>query len=515
MELSQIEKKIRDLEKRDYVFAEFLEDKMDEFGFSNTSLARVVYHEVTDKKTREVKYVPVTRQAIASWLKGTIPGSREIYISLGMAFNMNVQQINKELLEVYMGTGLYCKNVEDALWIAVVNRLFSLEEIETVRVEIEAMFDKEEEDDDIWDGRSIPTSDLWGELSRAKTKEEFFDIIRIHKVEFIDGNKRFGKCLMEVIEEEYGYFDKATEFLSDIGCLHCEAQFSKIRAGKAVVTREWLLRFCISLQTSYESIEKLLEKAQMEPLGITPVEVVIEMVAKTRSSQLKNSQEVWINIEEVCDKLQSMGYNMDEEIGNKYNSAASLTLEQKLIFSLLIGYKLLDLKREKDYGYQKNEYIRYQNVDHLLFEELNRWKKNATFKQFIKKKGEKTKEEVKMECDKYQIECFTLKRDKMADSFLLEKFCDYCYLAKPEKNSKDIIRNDIYFYTALLYSIFSGRCFVKDFDEKKEQYLEKKYDEKVLKVLIPIFYQNLGEIEGEHKMIPIERIIERLSSLSV
>lgn len=513
MELSQIEEKIRDLEKRDYVFAEFLEDKMDEFGFSNTSLAKVVYHEVTDKKTGEVRYMPVTRQAIASWLKGTIPGSREIYISLGMAFQMDVQQINKQLLEVYMGTGLYCKNVEDALWIAVVNRLFSLEEIEKVRVEIEAMFEREDDDEDIWDGRSIPTSDLWGELSRAKTKEQFFDIIRTHKVEFIDGNKQFGKCLMEVIEEEYGYFDKATEFLSDIGCLHCEAQFSKIRAGKAVVTREWLLRFCISLQTSYESIEKLLEKAQMEPLGITPVEIVIEMVAKTRSSQLKNSQEVWINIEEICDKLQSLGYNMDEEIGNKYNSAASLSLEQKIIFSVLIGYKLLDLKREKDYGYQKNEYIRYQNVDRLLFEELNRWKKNMIFKQFIKRKEEKTSEDIKRECDKYQIECFISKKDKVADTFLLEKFCDYCYMAKPEKNSKDILRNDIYFYTALLYSIFSGRCFVKDFDEKKEQYLQKKYEKEVLDILLPIFYQNLGVADGEHRMIPIERIIERLSSI--
>lgn len=515
MELSQIEKKIQDLEKRDYVFAEFLEDKMDEFGFSNTSLAKVVYHEVTDKKTREVRYMPVTRQAIASWLKGTIPGSREIYISLGMAFQMNVQQINKELLEVYMGTGLYCKNVEDALWIAVVNRLFSLEEIEKVRVEIESMFEKEDDEEDCWDGRSIPTSDLWGELSRARTKEQFFDIIRMHKVEFIDGNKRFGKCLMEVIEEEYGYFDKATEFLSDIGCLHCEAQFSKIRAGKAVVTREWLLRFCISLQTSYESIEKLLEKAQMEPLGITPVEIVIEMVAKTRSSQLKNSQEVWISIEEVCDKLQSLGYNMDEEIGNKYNNAASLTLEQKVIFSALIGYQLLKLKGEKDYGYQKNEYIRYQNVDRLLFEELNRWKKNAAFKQLIKKKEEKTSEEIRTKCENYQMECFVLKKDRMADSFLQEKFCDYCYIARPEKNSKDILRNDIYFYTALLYSIFSGRCFVKDFDEKKEQYLKKKYEKAVLDILIPIFYQNLGAVDGEHRMIPIERVIERVSSIII
>lgn len=511
MNFSEIEEKIRQLEKRNDVFAEFLEDKMDEFGFSNTSLAKLVYHEVTDKQTKQVKYVPVTRQAIASWLKGTIPRSREIYITLGMAFHMNVQQINKQLLEVYMETGLYCKNVEEALWIAVVNRLFSIEEIEQVRLQIEEIF-ASEEDDIALNGRSIPTSDLWGELSAARTKQQFLDIIACHKIEFIDGNKQFGKCLMEVIEEEYGYFDKATEFLSDIGCLHCEAQFSKIRAGKSVVTREWLLRFCISLQASYESIEKLLKKAQMEPLGITPVEVVIEMVAKTRSDQLKNSQEVWMNIEELCDKLQSLGYDMEEEIGNKYDTAFALSMEQKTIFSMCIGYQLLEQERKKDYGYQKREYVRYQNVDHLLFEELNRWKKNTEFKE-LAKKGDVTKEEVKERSISYEIECFTSKKEKVADTFLLEKFCDYCYIAKPKANSKDVLRNDIYFYTALLYSIFSGRCFVKDFDDKKEQYLTKKYDKEVLDIIIPIFRLNLGETDEEHKMIRIEKIIDRLACI--
>ena len=110
--------------------------------------------------------------------------------------------------------------------------------------------------------------------------------LEVHKQNYISGINlpRFhslsGQCLEEVIEEEYGYYDKAAWFLRDIGCLHCEAQFSKIRAGKAVVTREWLLRFCIALQPTYESIEKLLAKAQMEPLGITPAEVIIEMIAR-------------------------------------------------------------------------------------------------------------------------------------------------------------------------------------------------------------------------------------------
>ena len=138
-------------------------------------------------------------------------------------------------------------------------------------------------------------------LSEVKTLEEFYELIRSYKDEFKDGTRKFGQCLEEVIEEEYGYYDKAAWFLRDIGCLHCEAQFSKIRAGKAVVTREWLLRFCIALQPTYESIEKLLAKAQMEPLGITPAEVIIEMIARYKSNSVANSQEIWIMIESASE----------------------------------------------------------------------------------------------------------------------------------------------------------------------------------------------------------------------
>ena len=130
IEIKELEEKIKSLQKNRNSFAEFLEDKMDEFDYSNTTLARKVFHQTEDKETRQTRYVPVTRQAIASWLKGTMPGSREVYVSLGMAFEMSLREINNEILEVYMGTGLYCKNIDDAIWIAVINRLFPLDELE-------------------------------------------------------------------------------------------------------------------------------------------------------------------------------------------------------------------------------------------------------------------------------------------------------------------------------------------------------------------------------------------------
>jgi hypothetical protein len=505
IEVKELEEKIHALSKNRNSFADFLEEKMDEFDYSNTTLAKKVFHQVEDKETRETRFIPVTRQAIASWLKGTMPGSRDIYVSLGMAFDMSLREINHDLLEVYMGTGLYCKNIDDAIWIAVINRLFPLSDLPTVRMEIEELVNAEEPEP-VEIGRVL-TTDLWRDLEAASSKEEFFQVIAANREEFRDGARKFGQCLFEVIEEEYGYFEKNTEFLADIGCLHCEAQFSKIRAGKAIVTREWLLRFLLSLQPSCESIEKLLSKAQMEPLGITPVEIVIEAVAKKKSDSLANSQEIWIAIEELCGRLEEMGISMDGELCRKYDSVYSLPRRQKLFFAALIGKKLLESQHRKDFGYDGEEYCRHQLVDRILFEELNRFKKNSTLKTFANHLPQKEKKEMETVLSRAGMD-YLLPGTLKKDPYHMERFADYCYLAKPKRRSNDYYMNDIYFYTALLYSIFTGKCFVKDFDEESKKDAKKAMEgDAFSSCLIGAFEKNLGETIVPSEMVTIKELV--------
>lgn len=508
IEIKDLGDKITKLEKNRRSFSEFLEDKMDEWDYSNTTLAKKVFHQVTDKETGESRFVPVTRQAIAAWLKGTIPGNREIYVSLGMAFGMSLKEINKELLEVYMGTGLYCKNIDDALWIAVIHRLFSLDELSQVREEIEILVNDETT---VTSGeRSILTTDLWKDLEAAGSKEEFFQVIIANKSEFRDGARKFGECLTQVIEEEYGYFEKNTEFLADIGCLHCEAQFSKIKAGKAIVTREWLLRFLLSMQPSYESIEKLLAKAQMEPLGITPTEIVIEAVAKQKSQNLATSQEIWNLIEELCEELESLGFSMESELSRKYDSVYSLPWKQKRFFAALIGKKLIESRVKKDYGYVDGEYCRHQCTDQILFEELNRFKKNAAMKKFADHLEEKSRKEVEQALTEAQM-LPLCPNHLVKNEYLMERFSEYCYLALPGRRSNDYYMNDIYYYSCLLYSIFTGKCFVKDFDEERAREVEKSVEDPLwAQWLIQLFYQNLGEELCPEQMVPLKDIVIKL-----
>lgn len=452
--LEKIEERLVGIKKSRVPFARFLEEKMDLFDYSNTSLARRVFHRV--EKKGEVRYLPVTRQTIGAWLKGSMPSSREIYITLGMAFEMGLEEINYVLLETYMGYGLYCKNIEDALWIAVINGLFSIDELEQVKGQIEDILSEPSEES----GRSLATTDLWVMLSEARSTEQLFDLVRAYRDEFRDGARRFGQCLEEVIEEEYGYYEKAAWMLRDIGCLHYEAQFSKLKAGKAVVTREWLLRFCIALQPGLESIEKLLAKAQMEPLGITPVEIIIEMVAKYKADTVADSQKIWMMIEAVAEELKKKGYEIEDDLCRKYDSVYSVPFHQKWWFSLCVGRQLLASQARKDYGYEKNGYCRYIKVDQVLFDDMNRLKKNSVFKQNAQKMWENGGKEEPSEGQ--PLMSLSVERGFVPDAFDLEKFEEYCYMRRPSRFSKDFVMNDIYFYSALLYSIWTGKCFQKE-----------------------------------------------------
>lgn len=492
--LAEIEDRLRVIQAGRKPFAEFLEEKMDYFDYSNTSLARRVWHRIEKKDTGQVSYVPVTRQTIGAWLKGSMPGSREIYVTLGMAFEMGLEEINHVLLETYMGYGLYCKNIEDALWIAMINGLFTIDSFEEVKSKVEEIL---LEKDQVDTGRRLATMDLWVMLSEAVSLDQFYEIIRSYREEFRDGVKSFGQCLEEVIEEEYGYYEKAAWFLRDIGLLHCEAQFSKIRAGKAIVTREWLLRFCIALQPSLSSIEKLLAKAQMEPLGVTPSEIILEMIARYHSDSLANSQEIWCMIEAVARELARKGYEIEDDLCRKYDSAYDIPAAWKWLFSVCVAKELLDCEKKHDYGYEKQGYCRYTFTDRLLFEDLNKLKKGQSFKKEAARLWVNYRERAAKPADYNSPHKPGLSVPKgfQADLLELEKFEDYCYKRKPSRLSKDFIMNDIYFYCAFLYSLWTGKCWTAPFDGENRQELLKEFEgfgQEGLKIA-DILMKNLSE----------------------
>ena len=366
-----------------------------------------------------------------------------------------------------------------------------MEEFEHVKHKVEDILQAREEPDG---ERRLATMDLWVLLSEAGTLEQFYDIIASYREEFRDGVLRFGQCMEEVIEEEYGYYEKASWFLRDIGLLHCEAQFSKIRAGKAVVTREWLLRFLIALQPSIASIEKLLAKAQMEPLGITPSEIILDMIARHQSDSFAHSQEIWCMIESLAAELRKRGYEIEDDLCRKYDSAYEIPFSQKWLYSICLGKSLLNCEKKRDFGYEKQGYCRYTWTDRILYEDLNKIKKDTSFKKEAAKLWEGNREET-LTLPASFLPDLSVPRGYKPDVLELEKFEDYCYMRKPSRLSKDFLMNDIYFYCGLLYSLWTGKCWKKDFDRENQAELEKEFTgcENGGKDFIALLAANLGE----------------------
>lgn len=506
--IQAVEEKLSQARKDKIPFSVFLEEKMEKFDYSNTSLAKKVFHRI--ERQDQVRYVAVTRQTIGSWLRGSMPSSREIYISLGMAFDMSLEEINYILLENYMGYGLYCKNIEDAIWIAVINGLFPLQDFDHVMAEIESIFMEESKEV----SRAMPTIDLWVLLSQAASPDAFYAIIREYVEEFRDGAKRFGQCLDEVIEEEYGYYEKAAWFLRDIGCLHCEAQFSKIRTGKAIVTREWLLRFCISLQPSLQSIEKLLAKAQMEPLGITPAEIIIAMIAEYKSDTVANSHEIWIMIESVCQELKDLGYEIEENLCRKYIYIYELPVAQKWWFSMCLGHQLLQNEKNKEYGYEKSGYCRHVKVDQILFDDVNRFKKSAAFKKNAITYFGSDPEELQS-LDYHPMPDLTIEKGYISDSMDLEKFQNYCYIRKPKRLTGEFVFNDIYFYSTMLYSIWTGKCFQYGQEEQTMIQLKEAFDKSAVKAdsLLEILKETLSLDACYDEKYMLSKILQKVAEI--
>ena len=123
--MNAIEERLAEGQKNKIPFSRFLEEKWMLLTIVIPRWPKMVFHRVEKKKEGTVTYVPVTRQAIGAWLRGSMPSSRDIYVTLGMAFQMNLEEINHILLEKLYGIRtVLSKNIDDALWIALINGHF-------------------------------------------------------------------------------------------------------------------------------------------------------------------------------------------------------------------------------------------------------------------------------------------------------------------------------------------------------------------------------------------------------
>jgi len=206
---------------------------------------------------------------------------------------------------------------------------------------------------------------------------------------------------------------------------------------------------------------------------VTPSEIILEMIARHHSDSLSNSQEIWCMIETVAVQLRHRGYEIEDDLCRKYDSAYQIPVSQKWLFSVCLGKELLSCEKKRDYGYEKAGYCRYTFTDRLLFEDLNKIKKGTTFKKEAAALWEDhtARPDTHAGYSPSYVPDVGVQRGFSSDVLDLEKFEDYCFLRKPSRLSKDFLMNDIYYFCSLLYSLWTGKCWKKDFSKDNREEL--------------------------------------------
>ena len=110
---------------------------------------------------------------------------------------------------------------------------------------------------------------------------------------------------------------------------------------------------------------------------------------------------------------------------------------------------------------------------------------------------------------------FAAELEVHSDALEMEKFEDYCYMRKPNKFSKDFRMNDIYYFGSLLYSIWTGRCYQKDFDDTMAENMALELERAGLdgSSLLEMLRLNLGEDACYHESANLEHMLDALDQM--
>ena len=113
--------------------------------------------------------------------------------------------------------------------------------------------------------------------------------------------------------------------------------------------------------------------------------------------------------------------------------------------------------------------------DKLLFDDMNRNKKNVSFKKSAAEYMETGIPDWK-QAEFQEIPALSIEKNYVPDALDMEKFEDYCYVRRPSRFTKDFLRNDMYFYAATLYSVWTGKCYQKENGKRNVEEIRQEFE---------------------------------------
>lgn len=456
---------------------------------------------------------------LRDWRTGkSEPKETITYVSLGVAIGMDQQEL-KEMLMNYDDMQLYCLELEDAMFLAVINpeirqegRLtFSsfLRCREELRQRIDETFTETRKDrkgntvevkrrrDDVSRemDRHSNTRPIALELENITSYNQFTDLIMRNAFIFFYGTATVAREIEEVWNSK-GWNLSLSEYLKKY-YPEKRIAFQKSKERLRGIGRDWLIDFCLCLYFDEDDINQVLHRAKMRILEPESAELYFDRYHRRKS---------WENVQRTADAQIKRG-NVNpiyRKNALKFGELRRLPWRQRVALAICLGECLLEAQQPRtvtgrddenradsheepgawlilaDVGQILNVYISDNSKKRFLMEwekEVGQEHREAMkhWKEELKKPYHTIMERYRNERDGIWTMCWEKEKPyswKDLKVFLWvfplyqSYVCPY-YEKETEKSPLRVLEVcSEYFYAAVLFSLFTGRvysgCAVED-----------------------------------------------------
>lgn len=339
-------------EKGRLEFAKWIRSIRDKYGLSQEKLGKKIYHfEYRGKKEICLCF---HRNSVGNWENGkNLPMTVETFVSLALVDycgtcdkpdHIGVSEMKKRYvyvrncLQKYIGRSLYVRNINDALLIAAVRGLYSISELPKARKNMKEILEEAAISPQEKKTLSLErkTTVLENEFLWIESREGFQSFVEENRNYFRIGNRTVGERAEYIFDNSEKENMRKLKFrqMIDVYAPQYSVSYNKIFSSDFIVSRNWLINFCIKMRYTRQEINQILKNASMLPL-----------------SNQKENMEYYIrggkNSAVGSVKWYEKAARQDvPELSVKYQEAAALPLKKKLTFLILIICALSGIREE-------------------------------------------------------------------------------------------------------------------------------------------------------------------------
>lgn len=269
----------------------------------------------------------VSEPAVRKWKKGSLPQSRDMYIRIGFAAGYNLEEMNAFLKRYGKCPQLYVKSLEDSVCIFVLQSSYLEQTYETylqmlnmVRAEIQGAATAEEAQGT--HEQTYSTQYLSAHFTNLKSMNEMVDFAQKYAPSYKQAYDRLYRAvnafLVINLTSEYtverdgrkaSFHAMATESQWSSSLRHC---ISEIRQKKWFPLRHKVISLGLHLNMDTESINELLQYAQMEPLyAKNPIEAAIMWAINEAKLNSETDEIIQDGSSELCDFVRDVLEKLD------------------------------------------------------------------------------------------------------------------------------------------------------------------------------------------------------------